>query len=75
MGRTVRKIWPRLDEGSKVSLLKLQRSALNVFDGVIMGHCIKVTHVRRISLGNFANDFYGSCRDTEEIEIVRLFVK
>ena len=45
-GRTSQKIWPNLDEGHTMSLLKLQ----SVIVGVIMGYCNMAAHERRIGL-------------------------
>ena len=69
-GKTALKIWPRLDKRRTMSLLKLQRSTLSVFVGVITGHCIMGLHARRIGLGHLVNDFCRSCRDKEEKESV-----
>ena len=49
-GRTVRKVWPRLDEGSTRSLLKPHRCSLSVIVGVLTGHYIMRMHAKRIGL-------------------------
>ena len=37
--------------------------------GVVAGHCIMGTHMKRICLGHLTNDFCRSCRDEEEEKI------
>ena len=64
------KIWPRLGERRTMSLLKVQRGALNIVTGVVTGHCIMGTHVRRIDRRHLANNFCRSCRYEEEDETV-----
>ena len=64
------KIWPRLDELRTMSLLKLQRGALNVVIAIVTGHCIMSTHASRFGLRHLANDFFRSYRDEEEEDTV-----
>ena len=49
--RTARKVWPRLDKGRTISLLKAQRRMLNMIVRVTTGHYIMGTHESALVLG------------------------